>query len=326
MSIKPDVIESKFSWKLIKSVTSQYLIVLAIALLAIYASLVEPQFMTGGNLQNILRQFGSLSLTALGMTFVIIGGYVDLSIVGIFSLVSMVTVSLVSQVGEVPALLIGIALGTVCGLLDALILIFVGARNDADAVFVTFGMSTFYFALALIFSGGATVHLPENVVFKLIGQGEFFYIPVAFFIFLVAMLISHFFLTKTKSGREIRLTGGNRAAARLVGISSPKSTILVYTLLGFFGAIGAIIHFSRVTTAAPIIGRGFELNSILAVVIGGTRFKSGMGSVLRTALGVLLVTLMANALNLIGVPANLQDVAKGAILILAIWLDYRRQN
>ena len=139
------------------------------------------------------------------------------------------------------------------------------------------------------------------------------------------MTITHIFLMKTKTGREIRLTGGNRVAAKLAGISSVKSTLISFSLLGLTVALGAIIQFSRTTSAGPIIGAGFEVNSILAVVIGGTRLKGGEGSVIRTFIGVLLVVVMANAMNMIGVPTKMQDIVKGAILMLAIWLDYRRK-
>jgi len=317
---------TNLNWRSVWNSINPYIIIIAIALLAIYTAIVEPQFATGQNFQNIMRQFGALSLTAIGMTFVIIGGFIDLSIVGMFSFVSVVMVSIMPKVGELNAMLIGIALGILCGLLDGAILSFVGAKSDADAVFITFGMSTVFFSLALITSKGATIRIPSGcTISPIIGKHEIFYLPVSFYIFLVAMVIAHIFLMKTKTGREIRLTGGNRAAAKLCGISSVKCTLLVYAILGFTVALGAIIQFARTTSAGPNIGNGFETNSILAVVIGGTRLKGGLGSVIRTFIGVLLVTVMANALNLIGVPTKMQDIFRGAILILAIWLDYRRQ-
>lgn len=320
------IADRKLDRKKVWEKINPYVIIIGLVILAIYAAIIEPQFLSGRNLQNIMRQFGALSLTSIGMTFVIIAGYIDLSIVGMFSFVSVFTISLIPVVGEIPAMLLGILLGMILGFIDGVVLSIVGAKNDADAVFVTFGMSTFYFALALIWSGGNTIRLPEqsNIV-EYIGQGSIFYLPVSFFIFVVFMTVAHIFLMKTKTGLEIRMVGGNRYAARLCGISSNKTTILVYTILGLTVAIGSIIAFSRTTTAAPVVGRGFEMNSILSVVIGGTRLKGGLGSVLRTFIGVLLVTVMANALNLIGVSVYLQSVAKGAILMLAIWLDYRRK-
>ena len=303
-----------------------YVIIIAIGLLSIYTAFVEPQFATWTNFQNIVKQFGVLSLTAIGMTYVIIAGYIDLSIVGMFSFVAVVTLRMADAFGEIQAILIGLALATFCGLLDALVLVLVGAKNDADAVFITFGMSTIFYGLGLFVSGGATQRLPsESPIFDFIGKAKFLTLPMSFFIFLVIMLIAHLFLSYSKTGREVRYTGGNRAAARLSGISSAKSTIIAYTALGLTVGIGTILYSARTTAAGPVAGQGMEINSILAVVIGGTRLKGGLGSVPRTFIGVLLVILLENSLNLIGVSTTMRDVFKGAILILAIWLDYRRQ-
>jgi len=316
----------KINWVTLWDSINPYVIIIGISLFAVYAAIVQPEFASGQNLQNIVRQFGALSLTAIGMTFVIIAGFIDLSIVGMFSLVSVTMVTLVPIVGEVPAMLIGILFSTLLGFFDGMVLSFVGAKDDADAVFVTFGMSTIFFSLALMLSQGSTIRLPiGSSVSLFIGSHQFFYLPISFYIFLVVMTITHIFLMKTKTGREIRLTGGNRVAAKLAGISSVKSTLISFSLLGLTVALGAIIQFSRTTSAGPIIGAGFEVNSILAVVIGGTRLKGGEGSVIRTFIGVLLVVVMANAMNMIGVPTKMQDIVKGAILMLAIWLDYRRK-
>ncbi len=326
MNVQTATINRKVNWTEIWARLNPYVIIIMLIILAIYAAIMEPAFLTGRNMQNIMRQFGALSLTAIGMTFVIIAGLIDLSIVGMFSFVSVFTISLIPVFGEVPALLLGIGMGMLCGLVDGIILTFIGARSDADAVFVTFGMSTFFYAMALIWSKGTTIRLPDHsAIISFIGKGEIFFLPVSFFIFLIVMFLAHILLMKTRTGREIRLVGGNRDAARLCGISSGKVTVLVFMILGFTVAIGSIIAFSRTTTAAPVVGKGYEMNSILSVVIGGTRLKGGLGSVIRTTIGVLLVTIMANALNLMGVPVNMQGVAKGAILVIAIWLDYRRK-
>jgi len=319
-------IQRRIDWNKLWQAINPYVIIIMLVGLAIYAAIVEPAFLTGRNMQNIMRQFGSLSLTAIGMTFVIIAGYVDLSIVGMFSFVSVFTISLIPVVGEIPAMLLGIVMAMVCGMLDGAILSFVGARSYGDAVFVTFGVSTFLYAMALVWSGGNTIRLPEHSdIIAYLGKGEILFLPVSFFIFLVVMAAGQLFLTRTRTGREILLVGGNRDAARLCGVSSNKITILVYTILGFTVAIGSVIAFSRTTTAAPVVGKNYDLNSILSVVIGGTRIGGGRGSVVRTLIGVLLITVMANALNLIGVSVNWQVAVKGAILFIAIWLDYRRK-
>lgn len=314
----------------LKTFLLNYLVLVAIVLLVIITILVEPKFLSGENLTNIMRQFGPLSFVSLGMTFVIIGGFIDLSVAGIISLVAVVTVSLIDRMGQVNALIIGVALGAFLGFLNSMVLISAGALTQAEALFITYGMSAVYSAIALIYTDGATQHMSwltsSQSVFDAIGSGTVGILSVSFLIFLVSLGALWIFHNKTYSGRAISYTGGNKVAAELSGIPIKRSVILIYTICGLMSAIGAVVLFSRITTAAPIIGKGYETNAILSVVVGGTTLKGGKGSVLRTVLGVLLITLMSNCMNLLGVSPYMQVVLKGAILVVAIWLDNRKEQ
>ena len=314
----------------LKQFLLNYLVLVAIVLLVIITIAVEPKFLSGENLTNIMRQFGPLSFVSLGMTFVIIGGFIDLSVAGIISLVAVVTVSMIDPLGQIPALLIGVALGAFLGFLNSMVLISAGALTQAEALFITYGMSAVYSAVALIYTDGATQHMSwlktPQTVFDAIGSGTVGILSVSFLIFLVSLGALWIFHNKTYNGRAISYTGGNKVAAELSGISIKKSVILIYTICGLMSAIGAVVLFSRITTAAPIIGKNYETNAILSVVVGGTTLKGGKGSVLRTVLGVLLITLMSNCMNLLGVSPYLQVVLKGAILVIAIWLDNRKEQ
>lgn len=314
----------------IKNFLLNYLVLVAIVLLVIITIMVEPKFLSGENLTNIMRQFGPLSFVSLGMTFVIIGGFIDLSVAGIISLVAVVTVSLIDPLGQVPALIIGIALGAFLGFLNSTVLISAGALTQAEALFITYGMSAVYSAIALIYTDGATQHMSwltgSQSVFDAIGSGTVGILSVSFLIFLVSLGALWIFHNKTYNGRAISYTGGNKVAAELSGIPIKRSVVLIYTICGLMSAIGAVVLFSRITTAAPIIGKGYETNAILSVVVGGTTLKGGKGSVLRTVLGVLLITLMSNCMNLLGVSSYMQVVLKGAILVVAIWLDNRKEQ
>ncbi|HAX40290.1 MAG TPA: hypothetical protein DCY10_05390 [Clostridiales bacterium] len=307
-----------------------YLVLVAIMLLVIITIIVEPKFLTPENLTNIMRQFGPLSFVSLGMTFVIIGGFIDLSVAGIISLVAVVTVSLIDPLGQVNALIIGIMLGAFLGFLNSIVLISAGALTQAEALFITYGMSAVYSAVALIYTDGATQHMSwlasPLTIFRSIGSGTVGILSVSFLIFLVSLALLWIFHNKTYSGRAISYTGGNKVAAELSGIPIKRSVILIYTICGLMSAVGAVVLFSRITTAAPIIGKGYETNAILSVVVGGTTLKGGKGSVLRTVLGVLLITLMSNCMNLLGVSPYMQVVLKGAILVVAIWLDNRKEQ
>ncbi len=312
-----------------KDTLNENLVLIAIVILVVITAILEPKFVTGDNLTNIMRQFGPLSLVALGMTFVIIGGFIDLSIAGMISLVAVVTVYLIEPLGQFPALIIGVCLGAAMGLLNSLILIIFGAMTQAEALFITYAMSLFYGALALLSVDGSTQHMSwikrDISVFKAIGSGSIGFVSVSFLIFLVSLIVLHIFQTRTYMGRAISLTGGNKVAAELSGIPVKKSIMLIYTISGLMTAIGSIVLFSRVTTASPVLGLNYETNTILAVVVGGTSLKGGKGSVIRTMLGVALITLMSNCLNLLGVSTFTQTIMKGAILVIAIWLDNRKE-
>jgi len=306
-----------------------YLVLVMIAVLVAITAAVEPKFLSSANLINIMRQFGPLIMVSLGMTFVIIGGFIDLSVAGTINLVAVVTISLIQPLGQGPALLVGLAIGAVCGILNAVLILSSGALTQAEALFLTFGMSTVYSAIALLYSHGSTMHFwdisASKSAFEAIGSGSIGPLSVSFVIFLVCLVLLWIFQEKTVEGRAISLTGGNKTAARLAGVSISRAIVLIYTICGFMAGVGAIVLFSRITTAAPVIGAGYETNAILAVVVGGTTLLGGKGSVLRTVMGVLLVTLMSNCLDLLNVSTYLQVAVKGAILVFAIWLDNRKR-
>jgi ribose transport system permease protein len=320
---------SRSALAVVGAVLRDYLVLAMIAALAAITAMVEPKFMSAANMVNIMRQFGPLIMVSLGMTFVIIGGFIDLSVAGTINLVAVVTISLIQPMGQVPALVTGLAIGAACGALNSAVILSSGALTQAEALFLTFGMSTVYSAFALLYSHGSTMHFwdikTSKSIFESIGGGTVGPLSVSFAIFLVVLALLWVFQSKTKEGREICLTGGNKTAAALAGVRIKRAIVVIYTIGGFMAAVGAIVLFSRITTAAPVIGAGYETNAILAVVVGGTTLKGGKGSVLRTVMGVLLVILMSNCLNLLGVSTYLQVAVKGAILVFAIWLDNRKQ-
>lgn len=305
------------------------LVLVVLIVLVVITAVAEPRFVSSANIANILRQFGPLAFVSLGMTFAIIAGFIDLSVAGIINLTVVVTITLIDVLGQVPALCVGLLVGAGAGYLNSKILISGGATTQARALFITFGMSTIYGALALLISGGSTKQLrslgSDYSLFQSIGQDGFGILPVSFIIFLGCLAVLYIFQSKTYMGRAINLTGGNKKAANLAGIPVNRSITIIFTLSGLMAAVGAIVLFSRVTSASPLIGEGYETNAILAVVVGGSSLLGGNGSVLKTVLGVLLVTLMSNCLNLLGVSTYMQVVVKRAILVIAIWLDNRRK-
>ena len=304
------------------------LVLVTIMILTTATALIEPKFLTVANLGNLMNQFGPLSFVALGMTLAIIGGFIDLSVAGIVSLCAVFTISMIDVLGQGGALIAGLMAGAAMGLLNAFIVVSCGALTQAKALFITYGLSAVYSAAALLYTDGATQHMSHLTsrtdLFRAVGSGRAGFIPSSFLLFIVIMALLHIFLVRTQTGREICLTGANITAADLSGIPVKRRITLVFVLSGMLSAFGAIVLFSRITTASPLLGANYETNAILAVVVGGTSLAGGRGSVVRTMLGVMLVILLSNCLNLLGVSTYLQSVCKGAVLIIAIWLDRRR--
>lgn len=312
----------------VKAFARDNLVLMTILMLAVFTAVIEPKFLSIANLGNLMNQFGPLSFVALGMTIAIIGGYIDLSVAGIVSLSAVFAISMIDVLGQAGALFAGLLAGALMGLINALIVVSCGALTQAKALFMTYGLSAVYSAVALLYTDGATQHMSHLTspvtLFRTIGSGKVGFIPFSFLLFCTVMLVLHVFLVKTQTGREICLTGANITAANLSGIPVKLRVVLIYVLSGALSALGAIVLFSRITTASPLLGANYETNAILAVVVGGTSLAGGRGSVVRTMLGVLLVTLLSNCLNLLGVSTYLQAVFKGAVLIIAIWIDRRR--
>ena len=317
----------------------EYLVLIAIVVLVIVTAIIEPRFLTVNNFRNIMGQFGPLSFTALGMTFIILGGFIDLSLPGMISLIAMVTLSLFDIIGEVPAMLVGMVLGAFLGAFNGTLLVKVGATTQAKALFITFGMSQIYGAASQLYTGGhpvnrthfenptpITQNLSSGTIGDLFGFSSILdSIPVTFIVFLFFLAILFIFQKKTVLGRSINYTGGNFLAAELGGIPTKRIMVMIYSICGFMVAIGAIAAFSRTPVATPeIIGANFERDSIMAVVVGGTSLVGGRGSVLRTVLGVTLIILLSNCMNLMQINSHLQETFRGAVLVTAIWLDHRR--
>lgn len=305
-------------------------IFVAIAALTVITSIVEPKFLTSANFQNILLQYGNLIFAALGMTFVIMAGFLDLSIGGIISLVAVVTVTLIDKVGQGPAILIGLSVGLGCGLINSALILTAGALTQAESLFITYGMSLVFGAVALMYVQGVTQFLTYSQsdisIFNAINSGMIGPIPLVIPMSLVALAILYLVQRRTYMGRAVVLTGGNKVAARLAGIPISKSIVMIYGISGLLSAIGAIVLVSRVTLADPTMGTPWTTQAILAVVVGGTALIGGRGSVMWTVLGTLLLVLLNNCLNLLGVSTYIVFTMRGVILILAIWLDTAKQN
>ena len=297
------------------------LVSIGILLLMVVTAIINPTFLSASNLTNVLRQLGALPFVALGMTFVIIGGFIDLSVPGILSLTAVVAVTLVDPLGQVGAIVVALLLGAALGYLNGFVLTSSGAMTQAEVLFITYGMSSVFMAIGLLFTNAETLRLMRATkpitIFETLSSTVGI-VPVIVIVFVVLLAVMHIFLNKTLAGRSVTLLGGNKDAAYLCGFNTKRAMRMGY-------AMGAIALVSRVTTATATCGTGYETNAILCVVVGGTSLKGGKGSVLRTMLGVILITLLGNCMNLLGLSTYMQSIMRGAVLVVAIWLDNRRE-
>ena len=305
------------SSKQITNLLRSYGILVVMAGIVIVTAIVEPNFFTPENFQNILRQVSVIGIVSCGMAFVIIGGAFDLSLGAIVSLTGVISITVINNTGNVflafsLALLVGLAVGSLNGFIIATI-----NGGMGEAFIVTFGMQTAIAAMSLFASGGLFLagRIPEGI-YKEIGRGFW---PIV--IFLVVAAVMQFILMNTRFGRRLCFIGGNIRAAKMSGIRVKLNRVSYFAIAGMLAGLAAIVLTSRVTSASPMGGEGFELEAIAAVVVGGTSLYGGSGSVAKTVMGVIVIGLLSNTLNLMGITSYPQMIVKGAIIILAVGMD-----
>jgi inositol transport system permease protein len=293
---------------------------LVIALVVIGAALAvsKPVFLTVPNLVNVVRQISINAILAVGVTYVLLTGGVDLSLGSLVALAGVVAASL-AHPGEYPVfvpVLLGVLAGTACGAVNGLVV----TKGRVAPFIVTLGMMTIARGLALVLSGGRPVsNLSEP--FKWIGNG-----PVPILILVGVAVVSWIFLANLKLGRYLYAVGGNENAARASGINVNAVKLFAYTVCGALAGLAGVVLAARITTGQPNAGAGYELDAIAAVVIGGTSLSGGVGGVGGTILGALLMGVINNGLDLLNVSSYYQAIVKGIIIVGAVWLDRRKEK
>lgn len=275
--------------------------------------IVSPTFRTAENAINILRQVAVNGIIAIGMTFVIMTGGIDLTVGSLIAVSGVVTGSLLvaNPSNVVFAVLAGIV---VCGLFGAMNGAFVAYSGVPPFVATLAGM-TIARGFAYVYSNGKPYTLASEG-FRVIGKG---YAPIV--IFLAILLISYIILSKTKFGRYIYATGGNQKAAMASGVKVKKVLIWVYIMSGVLAGISGIVLASRTNSGQPAVGVGYETDAIAAAVIGGTSMTGGIGTIGGTLIGILIIGTLNNGLNLLDVSSYYQQIIKGAIILAAVCFD-----
>ena len=291
-----------------------------ILLVGLGLSLTTDTFLSVANLTNVARQVSINGILAVGVTFVLLTAGVDLSLGSVVAL-SGVACATFAHPGDHPVFVpiaVGLLTGAACGLVNGVLV----TRGSVAPFIVTLGMMTIARGLALIVSGGRPVANMSNELTAL--AGDFLGIPIPVLCFAGVALAAWFFLRNFRLGRHIYAVGGNENAARAAGVPVERVKLFAYGLCGLLTGLAGVVLAARITTGQPNAGQAYELDAIAAVVIGGTSLAGGVGTITGTLLGVLLIGVINNGLDLLGVSSYYQAVIKGVIIVGAVWLDRRQ--
>jgi ribose/xylose/arabinose/galactoside ABC-type transport system permease subunit len=293
-------------------------VVLAILALFSYFSLASPVFFDGNNLLNIGRQIALLAVAAFAMTFIILSGEIDLSVGAVAALIGILLAMALRSEYPIPvALLIALGAGISAGAING----FITAYLRVPSFIVTLGMFSVARGIAFAITNQRAISVSNEDFLYAFAGAEPLGIAVSVWYVAATLLALNFLLTRTSFGTHVYAVGGNMLAARLSGIPARRMKLLIFMLAGGLVGVGAILQTARVSTGFVDAGRNLELDAIAAVVLGGTSFTGGRGSLVRTVLGVLLIGILNNGLTLLNVQSYYQLVIKGAIIIIAVLLD-----
>lgn len=292
-------------------------------LMLITLSALTPNFMTVSNVLSVLRQASALFMLASGQTLVVLVRGLDLSQGAIVGLVSVVTASFMLSLGPAAAIIFGLLAGIICGFVPGIIV----TKLRVPPFAATLGMLFVVEGVTLIYTEGQPIFgLPETGIFAFIGGGHIGIIPVPAILFVLVGIVLHLVLRFTTFGRYLYAIGGNEEASRLSGIMVHRWIIMAYTVNGFLVGLGAIILTSRVNSGQPLLGGGYLMESIGAVVIGGTSLFGGKGGVLQTALGVCFLAFMVNGLTIMGMSTFVRQTLVGFLIITSVALSVLRSK
>ncbi|MCS5422953.1 MULTISPECIES: ribose ABC transporter permease [Psychrilyobacter] len=294
---------------------------IGLIIFGVIVSILNPRFLSTANLLNILRQTSINAIIAAGMTFVILTGGIDLSVGSILAICGAVSASMLAGgVNGYIVLIVTIILGTILGAVSGSFI----SYGKLQAFITTLVAMTLLRGATLVFTDGKPISMGfgENAeLFDTIGGGYLFGIPVPIYIMIAVFAVCNYVLKNTKFGRYVFAVGGNEEATKLSGINVEKLKVKVYAISGGLAALAGIIITSRLGSAQPTAGTGYELDAIAAVVLGGTSLSGGIGSISGTITGALIIGVLGNALNLLDVSSYYQMMIKALVILAAVLID-----
>jgi len=295
-------------------------------IVCILAALRPDTFLSMDNLLNVLRRSSVYGIIAIGMTFVIISGGIDLSVGSMLAVCGMIGALVMEAIGGANpqrwALAAGTIAGVAAGLLSGLINGILITRFRLQPFIVTLGTMSFFRGVALVMKDGQPINVPD---YKYLGEGVAAGVPVSILIFAAVIAAAMFVLRYTPLGRYTYAIGSNREAAFHAGVRVEKNLTWIYTIVGLLVGIAAMIQVSRTVSAQPTAGLGLELDVIAAVVIGGASLSGGQGTITGTIIGTLLISFLRNGCTLLGISTNAQLIVIGIIIVVAVAVDQLAQ-
>jgi ribose/xylose/arabinose/galactoside ABC-type transport system permease subunit len=291
--------------------------------LLILFSFIAPNFMTFGNLRTLIRQVSFSGIAAVGLMFVMISGGIDLSI-GSQVVLTNVLLAILMVYGKmepivaIPIILVvGLILGAINGLLSITL--------KVHPLIITLGTAAIYKGIGYIINASRNIMgFPDS--FRWLGQGYVWGIPVPVIVWVIVALIGAFVLNKTYFGRRVFALGGNEEAARLAGVRINRMKVFLFMICGFTAAITSVLLLSRVFAGQTVTGQGLEFDCLTAALLGGVSFKGGEGSIFGLVVGILIIGVLNNAMQLASFPDFSQTVVKGAVLLIAVAIDVYQKN
>jgi ribose transport system permease protein len=291
-----------------------------VVLVAVFTGL-NTRFLSFDNLMTVLEQCTVLLVAALAMTFIIMAGSIDISvgsIVGLSALVAALTAPTLGAWAIVPSVAVGLA----CGLANGLLL----AVGKVPSFIATMGTGVVYRGMVLFFTRGSPVEIEDRGFLSLYADYSWGVLSHQVIIGIALAIVCWAIATYTVFGREVRAIGGGERVSILTGISVVRVKIYMFSLLGLLCGLAGVLQGARTMAASAQLGQGLELDAIAAVVVGGTPLTGGIGSVVNTMLGVLIITLLSNGMNMSGVDPYLQAIVKGIVLICAVFITIDRKK
>jgi ribose transport system permease protein len=307
-----------------KSIRQVLLLLLAIIVLLGLFQIWVPQLLGLENLLDLAQQISVNAILAFGMTLVILIGGIDLSVGAVVALIGTVTVAVLAQHGLALGLLTGLCMAAGFGAINGVC----AACTRMPPFIITLATMLVARGVALRFNEGRPLAVPDKEkLFLALGNARLFgFLPVPVLLMIAAFVVTAVLLHRTRFGQHLYAIGGNREAARFTGIPLARNEVIVYVICSLLAGLAGIIHASQLYSAEPASGQGFELNAIAAVVVGGTSFMGGIGTMRGTLIGAIIIGILDKGLNQAGVHFSLQYIVKGVVVLAAVYLDVRRRN